>query len=80
VVIEQLANRVSTAIQLSFKEFSGLKDPRGAGEIAEMKHMVIVSFLALLELVKQGIIKAQQHEHFGDITLQSDDVSVPTYE
>jgi len=78
-MIEQLAGRVSSAIALSFKDFSGLHKKSDA-DIQEMKHTVIVSFLALLELVKQGIIKAQQHEHFGDITLQSDDVSVPTYE
>ena len=78
-MVEQLASRISNAFALSFKEFSGL-DRRDGVEIAEMKHTVIVSFLALLELVKRGIINAQQHEHFADITLQSDAVSLPTYE
>jgi len=78
-MIEQLAGRISSAFELSFHEFSGMRE-KSPAEMQEMKHTVIVSFLALLELVKQGIIKAQQHEHFGDITLQSDDVSVPTYE
>jgi segregation and condensation protein A len=76
--IEKLAGRVSSAFELSFKEFSGMG--KKSGDLAEMKHTVIVSFLALLELVKQGIINAQQHEHFGDIRLQSDAVSVPNYE
>jgi segregation and condensation protein A len=79
-MIEQLATRVSGAIALSFKDFSGMKRATDPAAIQEMKHTVIVSFLALLELVKQGIIKAQQHSHFEDISLQSDDVSVPTYE
>ncbi len=82
-MIEQLAGRISHAFELSFKEFSGHgKKPseKETRDMHEIKHTVIVSFLALLELVKQGIINAQQHEHFGDITLQSDAVSVPTYE
>jgi len=77
-VIERLATRISTAFELSFREFSGSSTAQG--DAAEAKHTVIVSFLALLELVKQGIITAQQHEHFGDITLHSDAVSVPTYD
>ena len=64
-VITQLAARVTSAMQLSFKTFS----ERDAAGAAETKHMVIVSFLALLELVKRGIIEAQQHEHYGDISL-----------
>lgn len=82
-MIEQLARRISSAFELSFREFSGLNrkpTEKEGRDIQEMKHTVIVSFLALLELVKQGIINAQQYEHFGDITLQSDAVSVPTYE
>ena len=78
-MVEQLANRISGAFALSFREFSGLGKHDGV-EAAQMKHTVIVSFLALLELVKRGIIQAQQHEHFADITLQSDAVSLPTYE
>lgn len=80
--IERLAARVSSAFALSFKEFSGMgkAGAKNQEELAQMKHTVIVSFLALLELVKQGIIQAQQHTEFGDITLQSDAMSVPTYE
>lgn len=75
-VIEKLAGRVSSAMRLSFKEFSGM----GSAATAEIKHSVIVSFLALLELVKQGTLRATQHAEFGDITLESDTVSTPTYE
>jgi len=39
-----------------------------------------VSFLALLELVKQGILRAQQEEDFGDITMESDKITTPKYE
>lgn len=70
-MIDTLAARVSSAMRMSFKEFAGSRAERGE---------VIVGFLALLELVKQGIIKATQGEHFGDITLEADTVSTPTYE
>ncbi|HVY72950.1 MAG TPA: ScpA family protein [Candidatus Paceibacterota bacterium] len=75
-MIEKMAGRVSNAFRMSFKEFSGM----GKQLDPHVKHEVIVSFLALLELVKQGIIKANQGEHFSDITLESDSVSVPSYE
>jgi len=71
-MINTLSVRVSNAMRLSFKEFSG----QGKKEKAE----VVVSFLALLELVKQGIIKATQSNQFGDIVLEADAVSTPSYE
>ena len=64
-----MAARISKAFKMSFKEFAGKKE---RGE-------VIVGFLALLELVKQGIIKAGQEAHYGDITLEPDSVSTPKY-
>ena len=69
-MIERLASRVSSAMKLSFKEFA-----KGSSE----RHEVIVGFLALLELVKQGILKATQTEKFGDIHLESERVSTPSY-
>ncbi len=73
-MIQRMAGRVSSAFSLSFKEFSG--HGKGSTEKGE----VIISFLALLELVKQGIIRATQGEQHGDITLENDSVSTPTYE
>lgn len=73
-MIERLAGRISSAFSVSFKEFSG--HGKGSAEKGE----VIVSFLALLELVKQGIIRATQSENHGDITLENDSVSTPSYE
>lgn len=70
-VIDKLAARVTTAMRMTFKDFAGSRAERGE---------IVVGFLALLELVKQGIIRATQGEHFGDITLESDSVSTPTYE
>ena len=79
-MIERLAARVSSAFRLSFADFNA--GSASEGEVKnreEMKHTMIVSFLALLELVKQGIIKANQSDHFGDIVLEADSVSTPTY-
>lgn len=57
-MMDRLAKRVQSAMQLSFKEFSG--------DVKE-KVEVIVSFLALLELMKQGTVEAEQHNEHGDI-------------
>lgn len=74
-VIERLTQRVSNAMHLSFKEFTSSH----LGSAAPARGDIIVSFLAMLELVKQGIIRATQEES-GDITLQSDSVSTPSYQ
>ncbi len=60
-VIENLTERISGHLQTSFKEFSGM----GRKE----KTHIIVSFLAMLELVKQGVIAVQQDELFSDIAM-----------
>lgn len=75
-MIDTMSQRISGAFRTSFREFSGLNKAQST----EARHGVIVSFLALLELVKQGILRAQQEEDFGDITMESDSVSTPTYE
>ena len=75
--ISHLAERISDAMRLSFREFSGHR--RGSQHSREQKYTIVVSFLALLELVKQGIIRAEQGSEFGDITLEKDSVSVPSY-
>ena len=67
-MIVRLTERVGKEMKMSFKKFSGKE-----------KTSVIVSFLALLELVKQGILHASQENDFGDITLESDSISTPTY-
>lgn len=59
-MMDQLATRVQSAIRISFRDFAG-----NARERVE----VIVSFLALLELVKQGAVAAEQSEEHGDIQI-----------
>ncbi|MFA6519450.1 MAG: ScpA family protein [Candidatus Paceibacterota bacterium] len=59
-MMDRLAKRVQSAMTLSFKDFAG-----GQKEKIE----VIVSFLALLELVKQGAVAAEQRDTYGDIRI-----------
>ena len=80
--IERLAGRVSSAISVSFHTFSGNADVQEGKPIAfdrARKYEIVVSFLALLELVKRGILKATQPEQFGDITIEQDGAAVPVY-
>jgi segregation and condensation protein A len=74
-MIERLARRVSSALTLSFHEFT-----RFGQKQKDARPEIIVSFLALLELIKQGIIKATQEKKFGDITLETDAVTTPSYD
>jgi len=69
-MIERMSARINSAMRMSFKDFVGKKE----------RADIIVGFLALLELVKQGIIRANQDKKFGDIQMESDAVSTPSYE
>lgn len=70
-MIERLVERVGKSLKVSFKEFS-----KGSAERVE----VIVSFLAMLELVKQGAIDAVQENRFDDIHMEAQDIGVPRYQ
>lgn len=70
-MMDQLAARVQRAMTLSFKDFTGSN---------KEKVEVIVSFLALLELVKQGAVAAEQYGEHGDIRISHTNASnVPHY-
>jgi segregation and condensation protein A len=68
--IDMLAKRIEKSFRLSFREFVG-----GKAERVE----VIVSFLAILELVKRGAVEVLQHEDFSDMQLSKNSVSTPQY-
>ncbi len=70
--IEKLTKRITSSLKMSFKDFSGI----GKAEKIE----VIVSFLAMLELVKQGIIAVSQDKMFEDIKMETQSVGIPKYE
>ncbi|MFA6338896.1 MAG: ScpA family protein [Candidatus Paceibacterota bacterium] len=69
--IEKLTGRIKTSLRMSFKNFSGFGK--------EEKVNVIVSFLAMLELVKNGIINVMQQSKHGDIEMETQEIGVPKY-
>lgn len=70
-MIDNLTKRVNLALKITFKEFSKVHN----GERVN----IIVSFLAMLELFKQGTIHVVQENNFSDIHIESKSVSVPRY-
>lgn len=73
-VINNLTNRIQRAINLSFKDFS---QSHGAGNQEEAKIHIIVSFLAMLELVREGLIDVIQDSSFGDIEINKQESPSP---
>lgn len=65
-VINSLTDRIQSAINLSFREFS---KSHNIGNREEAKVNTIVSFLAMLELVREGIIDVIQNNTFEDINI-----------
>ncbi|MCX6736011.1 MAG: segregation/condensation protein A [Candidatus Parcubacteria bacterium] len=69
--IGRLVRRIDSHLRMSFKKYSGIGK--------EEKNMVIVSFLAVLELIKRGAIVAEQRENFADFDIETRDIKVPRY-
>jgi segregation and condensation protein A len=71
-MIGNLTKRISSNLRMSFREFANVNK--------EEKVNVIISFLAMLELVKQGVINVMQEQKFDDIKMETAaDVNVPKY-
>ena len=62
-MINKLTQRIQDSIKMNFKDFSGKASTR------EEKVVVIVGFLAMLELVRQGILHAIQENNSEDIII-----------
>lgn len=69
-MMDTLRERVQRTLTMSFGEFTGS---------AKEKVEVIVSFLALLELVKQGAVEAEQQGAFRDIRISNLQTGMPKY-
>jgi segregation and condensation protein A len=63
-VIETLLDRVKNAQSISLQSLAG-----SASTKEEQKNLLIVNFIALLELLRTGSIMANQHADGGDITI-----------
>lgn len=69
-MIEKLMDRIQSSIKTSFKDFSGKSGNK------EEKVFVIVSFLAMLELVRKGVIDAAQEGHGEDIIIEKQEIEI----
>ena len=69
-MIVSLTDRISKSFKMSFKDLN----KKGADKVE-----VIVSFLAILELVKQGIVAVRQDQQFQNIEMEATQLSTPRY-
>jgi segregation and condensation protein A len=67
-MIDKLTERIKNSLKMNFRDFSG------RGNTREEKVVVIVGFLAMLELVRQGAIDATQEINAGDIIIEKMEV------
>ncbi len=63
-MLDKLVERVQNSMKMSFREFSGQSGNK------QEKVVVIVGFLAMLELVRQGLIHANQEDDNSDILIE----------
>ncbi len=75
-MMDSLADRITKSMKMSFRDFAR---STSSGQAGPEKINVIVSFLAMLELVKQGIIQVRQDKDFHDIEIETNEVGVPNY-
>ncbi len=68
--IASLKDRIEKQFKLTFKDFAGGSAERGT---------VIVGFLAVLEMVKQGMVLVNQGGRFHDIEIERHGSNVPKY-
>ncbi len=66
-MMESLTKRIQEGMQVSFREFA--KNSAGGAVGKEQKIYTVVSFLAILELARNGIITLLQKENFADIEI-----------
>lgn len=67
-MIGRLTDRINEALKISFREFS--RNGNTGGYSKEEKVHVIVSFLAVLELARQGILSLVQESNFDEIIIE----------
>ncbi len=71
-VINSLTDRIQSAINISFRDFA---KSHNATNVTEARVHIIVSFLAMLELVREGIIDVMQEARFEDIKITKPDTT-----
>lgn len=76
-MMERIAQQVKEALKTSFSQFARYK--RGHSPSRDERVTIIVSFLAMLELIKQGVIHVTQGERHGDIDIETHEFTTPQY-
>lgn len=75
--IDKLTERIQKTMKMSFKDFACLPAGRPAKSATkEEKIIVIIGFLAMLELIRNGILNAMQENNFEDIIIEKQEVMV----
>jgi len=62
-MIDRLTERIQNTLKMNFREFAG------SAQTKEEKVVIIVGFLAMLELSRQGILHLMQENNFEDIII-----------
>jgi segregation and condensation protein A len=74
-MMDKLSKKIQSGLSMSFRQFTGNKSVT-----REDKVEVIVGFLAMLELVKQGMLDVIQDRLFDDIKMETTaELGVPRY-
>ncbi|MCM2339183.1 MAG: segregation/condensation protein A [Burkholderiales bacterium] len=63
-MIDKLTERIEGALKMNFRDFTG------TAKTKEEKVVVIIGFLAMLELIRQGILNVVQDNNFDDIIIE----------
>ena len=69
-MIDKLTDRIKNSLKMNFKDLHGKIFTR------EEKVVAIVGFLAMLELVRQGVVDATQEMNSGDIIIERMEIDV----
>lgn len=67
-MIDRLTERIKSSLKMNFREFTG------NAKTKEERVLVIVGFLAMLELVRQGMLNAAQENNFEDIIIEKEEI------
>jgi segregation and condensation protein A len=67
-MINKLTERIQSSLKMNFREFAG------EAQTKEERVFVIVGFLAMLELVRNGILCAVQENNFEDIIIEKQEI------
>lgn len=77
-VITSFVTRIAKGGTFSFSKLA--QDFHGHEKMETIKKSIIVSFVALLELMKRGVVNIKQTGHYGEIEISGSGLATPRYE